>query len=70
MFDFLEKISEELNKKINKYEQKNGDLVKYYQKQLFDNFHSMYLQDDFFCDPDLICLQNYEKELNGHNKKR
>lgn len=66
MCRFLENIDFELSKQVEKFEMDNGDIDVFYHKQIHDDLHSM-IVNDVFSVPDLKCLENYEKELNGGN---
>ena len=63
MKSFLENIKIELTKQVDAFELANGNLEDYFSKQIALSLHKMYL-DDIFLDPDLVGLENYEKDLN------
>jgi len=66
MSSFIEKINKELSQK--KLVVENIEIVckDFSLKQYYDYLHTMDL-GDIFLYPDLKCLIEYEKELNGRN---
>lgn len=66
MSSFIEKINKELSQK--KLIIENIEIVckDFSLKQYLEYLHTMDLGDNFFY-PDLKCLTDYEKELNGRN---
>ncbi|MDD4815538.1 MAG: hypothetical protein PHQ62_00145 [Clostridia bacterium] len=66
MSSFIKKINRELTQKILETKNINVVLKDFSLKQYLDFLHSMDLGDIFFY-PDLQCLIDYEKELDGRN---
>lgn len=77
MSSFLKNINAEQAKILKAFEEENGNLEDFAIKKYLKNFtltvnsflilqHSM-KESEGFCEPDLNCLINYEKELNGRD---
>lgn len=64
MSSFIEKINQELSRQSLVLDYIKDIKVDFSLKQYLMYLHTMDLKDNFFY-PDLQCLIDYEKELNG-----